>query len=238
MSIEEEPTTPSTQQSSTSTVPTAAPLSQWDERTLALGGVFQSALLVQQLATSGHLNQGDLSTATHSLFEQNPSVISDVYGGTPKLIPGLILLRDTLNRVNSPNGNDIVRYVMGMVHLQKKLMKQSDMLGTIGKRIEQAQRQADLFDPTHENVVASLADIYTSTISTFSFRIQVNGDYNYLQQTRIANQIRVLLFAGIRSAILWRQVGGSRLQVILQRKHLISSADTLIKQAKEQQLQL
>lgn len=238
MSTEEEQTTPSTQQSSTSTTPIAAPFSQWDERTLALGGVFHSALLVQQLATSGHLNQGDLSTATHSLFEQNPSVISDVYGGTPKIIPGLILLRDTLNRVNSPNGNDIVRYVMGMVHLQKKLMKQSDMLGTIGKRIEQAQRQADLFDPTHENVVASLADIYTSTISTFSFRIQVNGDYNYLQQTRIANQIRVLLFAGIRSAILWRQVGGSRLQVILQRKHLISSADTLIKQAREQQLQL
>lgn len=210
--------------------------SRWEERTLALSGMFQSALLVQQLATSGQLNQGDLQTAVHSLFEQNPKDISDVYGGTDKVLAGLIQLRNTLNKVNTPNGNDIVRYVMGMVHLQKKLMKQSTMLSTIGQRIEQAQRQAELFEPTHDNVIASLADIYTSTISTFSFRIQVNGDYNYLQQARVANQIRVLLFAGIRSAILWRQVGGSRLQVIMHRKHLIRSADTLIKYAKEQQL--
>jgi high frequency lysogenization protein len=211
--------------------------SPWDDRTLALAGMFQSSLLVQDLATSGHVNQGNLHTAIHSLFEQNPAIISDVYGDNTKILAGLTQLCDTLKRVNTPNGNDIVRYVMGMVHLQKKLMKQPDMLSTIGKRIEQAQRQAELFDPTHENVVASLADIYTSTISTFSFRIQVNGDYNYLQQTRIANQIRVLLFAGIRSSILWRQVGGSRLQVILQRKQLISSAEALIKQVKEQQLQ-
>jgi high frequency lysogenization protein len=212
--------------------------SPWDDRALALAGIFQSSLLAQQLATSGHLSQGDLHTAIHSLFEQNPAKTSDVYGDTTKVLSGLTLFRDTLKRVDSPHGNDIVRYVMGMVHLQKKLMKQPDMLNTIGKRIEQAQRQAALFDTTHENVVASLADIYTSTISTFSFRIQVNGDYHYLQQTRIANQIRVLLFAGIRSSILWRQVGGSRLQVILQRKPLIRSADKLIKQAKEQQLQL
>ena len=97
-------------------------------------------------------------------------------------------------------------------------------------------QQADIFDPTHDNVIASLADIYTGTISTFSFRIQVNGDYQYLQQARIGNQIRVLLFAGIRSAILWRQLGGSRLQIIIKRKKIIESTDWLIKQAKEQLL--
>ncbi|MGS2716644.1 high frequency lysogenization protein HflD [Eionea flava] len=210
--------------------------SPWEERTLALSGMFQSALLVQQLATSGQLNQGDLKTAVHSLFEQNPKNISDVYGGTDKILAGLIQLRNTLKKVNTPHGNDIVRYVMGIVHLQKKLMKQTTMLNTIGQRIEQTQRQAELFEPTHDNVIANLADVYTSTISTFSFRIQVNGDYNYLQQSRVANQIRVLLFAGIRSAILWRQVGGSRLQVIFNRQKLITSADALIKSAKEQQL--
>lgn len=212
--------------------------SPWDDRVIALAGMFQASLLVQQLATSGHLNQGDLDTAVHSLFEQNPATITDVYGDLHKILAGLTQFSNTLKRVNTPNGNDIVRYVMGMVYLQKKLMKQPDMLNTIGKRIEQSQRQANLFEPTHDNVIASLADIYTSTISTFSFRIQVNGDYNYLQQSRIANQIRVLLFSGIRSAILWRQVGGSRLQVIMKRKLLIESAETLIKQAKEQQLQL
>lgn len=54
------------------------------------------------------------------------------------------------------------------------------------------------------------------------------GDYNYLQQARIANQIRALLLAAIRSATLWRQVGGSRWQLLLQRKILTHEVDRLL----------
>lgn len=208
----------------------------WNDRTIALAGIFQAAVLVHRLATTGSLNNAELHTAIHSLFEQNPNNTNDVYGSTYALLTGLERLSSSLKRTSTNDGNDIVRYVMGMLHLQKKLMKQPEMLSTIGKRLGQSQQQATLFDPTHDNVIASLADIYTSTISTFSFRIQVKGDYNYLQQARIGNQIRVLLFAGIRSSILWRQLGGNRLQVITKRKTIIEAADMLIKQAKEQQL--
>lgn len=208
----------------------------WNDRTTALAGIFQAATLVQKLATTGQVSNTDLHTAIHSLFEQNPQNIQDVYGDLQCLTTGLERLSHTLKRHNSAEGNDIVRYVMGILHLQKKLTKNTDMLQLIGKRLEQSQKQAELFDTTHDNVIANLADVYTSTISTFSFRIQVTGDYNYLQQARIGNQIRVLLFAGIRSAMLWRQLGGNRLQVILKRKAIIESADELLKQAKEQLL--
>jgi high frequency lysogenization protein len=208
----------------------------WNDRTIALAGIFQAAVLVQRLATTGSLSNAELHTAIHSLFEQNPNNTNDVYGDTHALLTGLERLSGSLKRHNTSDGNDIIRYVMGMLHLQKKLMKQPDMLANIGKRLGQSQQQAELFEVTHDNVIASLADIYTSTISTFSFRIQVTGDYNYLQQARIGNQIRVLLFAGIRSAILWRQLGGNRLQVITKRKTIIETADQLIKHAKEQQL--
>lgn len=208
----------------------------WNDRALALAGMVQTAVLVHRLATTGHVDNSKLQTAIHSLFEQNPSNTVDVYGSPAQLLTGLEMLSHILKRHNNPETNHIVRYTMGILHLQKKLMKQPDMLGHIGKRLNQSQQQAELFESTHDNVVASLADIYTSTISTFSFRIQVTGDYNYLQQTRVGNQIRVLLFAGIRSAILWRQLGGNRLQVITKRKAIIEAADELIKQAKEQQL--
>ncbi len=208
----------------------------WDDRTLALAGVFQSAALVEQLATTGRVEQRELETAIKGLFEQNPDNIEDVYGSTKALLTGLNQMRDVLKRTSTPQANNIVRYVMGIIHLQKKLMKRSDMLNIIGSRLQQSAQQAELFEPAHENVIANLADIYTSTISTFSFRIQVTGDYNYLQQPRVGNQIRVLLFAGIRSAILWRQLGGNRLQVITKRKAIIESTNELIKQAKEQLL--
>jgi len=205
-----------------------------NDRTTALAAIIQSAVLVQKLASSGHVANHDLETAVHSLFEQNPDNISDVYRDLTFLETGLTHLRDIMRRNNVPHGNDIVRYVMGMIHLQKKLMKRSDMLEVIGSRIKQAQIQAEHFDMTHDNVIASLADIYTNTISTFSFRIQVSGDYNYLQQKRIGNQIRVLLFAGIRSAVLWRQLGGNRLQIIINRKIIIETTENLLKQAKQQ----
>lgn len=206
----------------------------WNDRTTALAGIFQSAVLVEQLATTGRVSNSDLQTAIKGLFEQNPDSINDIYGETQAVLTGLTHLKDTLKRTNSAANNNVVRYVMGMIHLQKKLMKQPDMLNTISSRIKQSHQQAALFEPAHDNVIANLADVYTNTISTFSFRIQVTGDYNYLQQARIGNQIRVLLFSGIRSAILWRQLGGTRLQVLMKRKYIISSADTLIKQAKEQ----
>ena len=103
------------------------------------------------------------------------------------------------------------------------------MLGVIGSRLEQVAQQAQHFSSTHENVIANLGTLYTETLSTFRFRIQVNGDYNYLQQQRIANQIRALLLASVRSAILWRQVGGNRFQLLFYRKHIAEQVDNLLR---------
>ena len=93
----------------------------------------------------------------------------------------------------------------------------------IANRLDQAANQLEHFPSNHDNVVANLADIYTDTISTFRFRIQVTGDHNYLTQQRIANQIRVLLFSGIRAAMLWKQFGGSRLHLLFYRKRLLNA---------------
>lgn len=211
-------------------------LSPWESRILALAGVFQAATLVQKLATTGSLQSMHLNTAIHSLFEQNPKAPSDVYGSVNHVLTGLERLVEMLKRNNSPEGNDIVRYVMGIIHLQKKLSAQPEMLDKIGSQLEKAKEQAQIFDNTHENVSSSVANIYVDTISTFSFRVQVTGDYNYLQQQRIADQIRVLLLSGIRSAVLWRQLGGKRIQVIFKRKAIIATAEDLIKQAKQELL--
>jgi high frequency lysogenization protein len=62
------------------------------------------------------------------------------------------------------------------------------------------------------------------------------GDYQHLQQPRIANQIRTLLFAAVRSAVLWRQLGGSRLKVFLKRRQLQNTAAYWLKSAKQDQL--
>ena len=88
---------------------------------------------------------------------------------------------------------------------------------------------------TFVNILAGLADIYSTTISTLSPRIMVRGEPLHLQNPENINRIRALLLAGIRSAMLWRQCGGRRLQILLGRKRLWRISDDLMRRAQEQQ---
>ncbi len=205
-------------------------------QTIALAAVFQFASQVEQLAKTGHVPQQQFQIAVNSLFSQNPKSTIDVYGGMRHLETGLTALINSLQRKSS-RSNDCVRYVMGILHLQRRLEKHHSMLGTIATRLDKSRQQLGHFSATHDNVIAGLADIYSDTISTFSFRIQVMGEYQHLQQPRIANQIRTLLFAGIRSAVLWRQLGGRRLKIIFNRNKMANIAEQLLEEAKREHLQ-
>jgi high frequency lysogenization protein len=204
-------------------------------QTIALAAMFQFTACVEQLAKTGHVNQQDFEVAVNSLFNQNPTDTLDVYGGVERLETGLTFLIANLSR-SPKRSSDCIRYVMGILHLQKQLSKHNSMLDVIAKRLDESRRQVDHFSLIHENVIAGLADIYTNTISTFSFRIQVMGEYQFLQQTRIANQIRTLLFAGVRSAILWRQLGGNRLKAVYQRTSILATARSLQKECQQRGL--
>ena len=80
----------------------------------------------------------------------------------------------------------------------------------------------------HPTVIAAVAQLYQDTVSTFSFRIQVTGEPRHLQNSDNANKVRALLLAGIRAAILWRQVGGKRWQLLLFRSRVGKSARKIL----------
>ncbi|MBR9912340.1 MAG: high frequency lysogenization protein HflD [Gammaproteobacteria bacterium] len=203
---------------------------RFEDQAIALAGVFQAAALVEQLAKTGYLPSAPLGTCMNGLFNQNPASTLDVFGNDLANIElGLKVMSDLLSHQQSRDYPNTLRYVLGILHLQKKLLGRQDMLAVIGKRLQQSAQQAEHFGIAHENVMARTAAIYSDTVSTFKFRIQVSGDFSYLQQTRVANQVRSLLLSGIRAATLWRQRGGSRLQVIFQRKKLAVCADDLLR---------
>ncbi len=193
-----------------------------DIQALALAGIFEAAAQVERLATTGLKSKHSFQTLINSLFVQNPARPEDVFDGP--LEAGLEALVQFLQK-GKKKGSFADRYVHGLLYLQKKLSGNPAMLDTIGYRIGQARHQLDHFGADHENLIANLAALYTDTLSTFRFRIQVMGEMTYLQQNRIANQIRALLLAGVRSATLWRQMGGSRWQLLLNRRKLLESAE-------------
>lgn len=202
------------------------------DQIIALAAIFQFAAQVETLAKTGHVASDDFTVAVNSLFCQNPANTIDVYDDIRHLLEGLTTLLNVLKR-SSSKSNDSIRYVMGILHLQKRLHKHPNMLSVIASRLEKSREQSEHFSITHDNVIAGLADIYSDTISTFSFRIQVTGEYQHLQQTRVGNQVRTLLFAAIRSAVLWRQLGGRRLSILFKRKAIIETAEKLLEDTKK-----
>lgn len=201
----------------------------WRDKTIALAGITQPVDMVDQLARTGYLNSKDFEVCIQSLFIQSPDKVIDVFGEVGNLRRGLdVLLRLLTEQRTLERGNQMLGYCLGISHLQKRLSKSPAMLDTISQRLEQARHQLEHFGPAHDNVIANLADLYTETVSTFPFRIQVAGDSQYLQQKRVANQVRVLLFAGIRASMLWRQIGGNRWQLFLHRKRIAGAARELL----------
>lgn len=205
---------------------------QWHSLTIALAGIAQAVVRVNELATTGYLNTAEFEIAVQSLFKQNPKDTLDVFGGDlNNLRTGLKTIIELIENPRETKTNrQLLGYCLGVFHLQKKLSGNPRMMDTLGTRLDQCKHQLDHFGPTHDNVVANLADIYASTISTFQFRIQVMGEYQYLQQNRVASQVRVLLFAAIRAATLWRQMGGSRWQLLIYKKKIMQSAQELQRQ--------
>ena len=197
------------------------------ERAIALAGVFQAAHLAAQIAEQGKADNDSMEASIHSLFKLNADSVEDVYGGLRGIESGLRLIQQHLGEKKTDAIN-MTQYVIALLHLEGKLSKNPTMLMQIKEGIELAERRRDHFHLLHANIIAQLADIYSNSISTLKPRIMVQGDPLHLQNPDNANRIRALLLAGIRSAMLWRQCGGSRWQIILNRKKLAEEARRLI----------
>ena len=192
------------------------------EQLVALGAVFEAAVLADKIARTGQVSEASMGCMLGSLLVRDPKSTLDVYGGDDlNLRDGYRALISSLERNPSALQREPLRYALAMIGLERQLDKRSDMLQVMGSRLDQIQQQVEHFGLVHDNVIAACGGLYQDTISTFRQRIQVHGDMRFLQQPNNAAKIRALLLAGIRSARLWRQLGGHRWQLVFSRSKLL-----------------
>jgi len=198
-------------------------------RAIALAALVQAARLVDDIARKGNCDAEDFHTLVASLFRCRSDDPAALYGEIGKLRVGLKLCSQILSGGDLDRTKIIMGYVAGLMALEKKLSGQPKMLAGIGDGIERIRRQADYFGShAHESVVANLAALYGETLSTLTPRIIVRGKQEYLRHSSNTERVRAVLFAGIRAAHLWREHGGSRLTLLLQRKALLQECDELL----------
>lgn len=197
---------------------------QYYEITLALAGVCQAARLVQQFALDGNADETALKISMTSLLETAPQNTLAVYGGDEQnLRLGLLTLMEQLNG----KAEDLTRYWLGLLALSSKLMENDDAKSELARRLDYLPAQLTHYDLTDPQILSNLAGIYSDIISPLGTKIQVKGAAETLSQTEIQNNIRACLLAGIRSAVLWRQVGGSKWQLLFFRRKILTMAQQI-----------
>jgi len=197
------------------------------DRIIALAGVFQSALLAQNLAHYDRVDEPTFSYSINSILLTDTDTTEAVFGGLSGVRMGLEEMRDKMLGQGDKPDFELARYVLGLVQLAGKVLRKPKMLQDMATEIEiiASHRQGGniAFDTVDE-----LAQLYSRTISHITPRIVVSGEQGYLTNPRTAARVRATLLAGIRAAFLWLQLGGRRWHLIFSRKKIAQAAGQLL----------
>jgi high frequency lysogenization protein len=202
-------------------------LTNLEQQVVALAGVAQAARLVDQLSKTGSYPIEFLEPSIHSLFEFEPKSIVDLYGGLAGVKLGMQNLSNLLANRNAEENADVVRYVFGILYLERKFSANPQMMSVVRSRLQHASFNAEHFAGHVNDVCRTISAIYEDTLSQQKFRIKVNGSAQHLQNDQNAAIIRALLLTGIRASFAWRQLGGRRWKLLFQRKQLLALSQQL-----------
>jgi len=197
-----------------------------ESRVIALAGVLQACRLVRDVATSGRADPATAEACLASVFRIDADSAADVFGGLGGVRRGLETLLDQFD--NGDRDLALTRLVLGVLRLERRLARNPRMLADLRTGIESIQRQVDHLGAAHASVQSRLAELYVQTLSQLRPRVVVHGNPLHLADPQRVEQIRALLLAAIRAAVLWRQVGGSQIRLLLRRREYAMLARGLL----------
>ncbi|MBB1361957.1 high frequency lysogenization protein HflD [Shewanella sp. SR44-4] len=190
---------------------------------MAFAGILQAIGQVQYLARHGESDKDALAATLNTILVTEPESTVEVYQDKAILDNGYQLIQ---NQLGDGSNKDVetTRYLVGVLALERKLARSPNGLGMLAERINQVHRQLAHFAITDEQVLANFASIYSDIISELGPKLQISGNPDCLKQPQVQNKIRALLLAAMRSAVLWRQLGGKRRHLVFARKAIFDTA--------------
>ncbi|MGQ8365661.1 high frequency lysogenization protein HflD [Glaciecola sp. 1036] len=194
------------------------------ETQIALAGVCQAAALVKSISRLGNADEAAFEASLSSILVTSPENTQQVYGKLSNLRIGFTTLVAQLDNSSVQKDAEITRYVASILSLERKLAKNPKVMDELAQRVSHVQRQLAHVEFEHQQILTSLASIYSDLVSPLAPKIQVAGNHQYLSLEVNQKKVRTLLLAGVRSAVLWRQLGGQRRQILFSRKKIVLAA--------------
>jgi high frequency lysogenization protein len=195
-----------------------------EQRVLALAGLMQALKQVRQIADTGQAEAGVVATAIDSVFRIDAESPLAVYGGTSALRPGLRLLRGYFG--NEGKDELLPRLALAVLQLERRFVRDQAMAQRVHDGVLALAPAAARLGNQHPDVLKTLGALYADTISHLRPRVLVQGNPHYLGQASVVVEIRAVLLAALRSAVLWRQLDGSLWDFLLRRRELVQAIAT------------
>jgi high frequency lysogenization protein len=188
-------------------------------RVLALAGMVQSLKLVRQIAETGHADTGSQRIVLDSVFRIDADSVDTVYGGRGQLRQGLLTMREHL--VDRGGDELLPKLGMAILQIERRFVGDAGMADQVIAGLRALESTAERQGSIHPEVIARLGQLYADTISHLRPKVIVQGNPHYLQQPQVVAEIRALLLAALRSAVLWRQVGGTYWDFVFRRRAMM-----------------
>lgn len=225
-------------------------ISERQNRLLALVALFQAAQLTYMLAAQGKAAVSGADASSFSVLlksslaihaHQPSSLFSlDIYQSIDALHLGLRSFETALSKpyqsTRSPmplprQYSETFRYAMALIKLEKKLYQKAGLVQLIEGEQRNLEQRLAFFDQNiqHPAILAALAGLYVDTAGQLTPRLAVRGKPEHLKNQAVVDAIRACLFSGLQAAHFWRQLGGTRWQLIFGRKHMLEDLRYLAK---------
>lgn len=196
------------------------------DRVIALAGLLQAVRLVQEMANNGQAESRPLQASIGSLFAFDADTPEAVYGGIAQLQPGLRRVIAQLDGSDRDTGQ--TRIAMNVLHLERRFMAAPGAAEAVHQALLDIDRQRAALGASHPTILQRLGELYAERISPLGPRVLVQGNPVYLSQASLVGEVRATLLAALRSAVLWRQSGGSYWDFLLSRRRMVETARQLL----------
>ena len=196
------------------------------DRVLALAGLMQALAQVRRIADTGQAHADVVTTALDSVFRIDAGTTEEVYGGTRSLRTGLTLLRDYFN--GAMPDEQLPRLALAVIQLERRFVRDDDMVARVVDGIRAQSEAAERLGSSHPDVLNALGALYADTLSHLRPRVLVQGNPHYLGQAPVVAEVRAVLLSAVRSAVLWRQIGGSLWDFLLRKRAMGEAVEELL----------
>ncbi|GAB2507876.1 high frequency lysogenization protein HflD [Pseudoxanthomonas sangjuensis] len=195
------------------------------DRVLALAGVIQALAQVRRIADTGQADAAIVQTALDSVFRIDADSAEAVYGDALALRAGLRILGEHLGRQQLHDAA-LFKLVMAVLQLERRFGKETHTAGAVHNGLLEIAPKAAELGSSHPDVLSALGGLYADTLSHLRPRVMVQGNPHYLAQPGVVAEIRAILLAAVRSAVLWRQLGGSYWDFAFSRRRMLQAVES------------